>query len=60
MATRQGFSDELLIFGSKLPWRVAVFSAVAAFAGFHIVAAQTSSPATGTTPFSDEVIKMCK
>ena len=36
MARRQGFLDDLLIFGSKLPWRVAVFSAVVAFAGFPL------------------------
>jgi restriction system protein len=49
MARRQGFFDELMIVGSKLPWRVAVFSAAIAFAALHIVAVQTSSPATGTT-----------
>jgi hypothetical protein len=49
MARRQGFFDELMIVGSKLPWRVTVFSAAIAFAGLHIVAVQTSSPATGTT-----------
>jgi restriction system protein len=49
MARRQGFFDDLLIIGSKLPWQVAVFSAVIAFAGFHIVDVQTSPPATGTT-----------
>jgi restriction system protein len=49
MARRQGFLDDLMIIGSKLPWRVAVFSAVVAFVGLHVVAVQTSSPATGTT-----------
>jgi len=49
MARRQGFFDELLIIGSKLPWRVATFSAVPIFVGLHVVAVQTSSPATGTT-----------
>jgi hypothetical protein len=49
MATRQGFLRYLLIFGSKLPWRVAVFSAVSHSPVFHIVAVQTSSPATGTS-----------
>jgi hypothetical protein len=49
MARRQGFLDDLVIFGSKLPWRVTVFSAVGIFVGLHIVAVQTSSPATGTT-----------
>jgi hypothetical protein len=28
MARRQGFFDESLIIGSKLPWRVATFSTV--------------------------------
>ena len=49
MARRQGFLDDLLIFGSKLPWQVAVLSAVGTFVGLHVVAVQTSSPATGTT-----------
>ena len=49
MARRQGFFDDLVIFGSKLPWRVAVLSAVGTFVGLHIVSVQTSSPATGTT-----------
>jgi hypothetical protein len=49
MARRQGFFDELLIIGSKLPWRVAIFSAIGIFVGLHVVAVQTSSPATGTT-----------
>ena len=49
MARRQGFFDDLVIFGSKLPWRVAAFSAVGTFIGLHVVAVQTSSPATGTT-----------
>ena len=48
MATRQGFFDDLVIFGSKLPWRVAAFSAAGTFVGLHVVAVQTSSPATGT------------
>jgi hypothetical protein len=50
MARCQGFVDDLVIIGYKLPWRVAVFSAVGTFVGLHIVAVQTSSPATGTTP----------
>ena len=49
MAKRQAFFDDLMEFGSKLPWQVAVLSAVGAFAGLHMVAAQTSSPVTGTT-----------
>jgi restriction system protein len=49
MAERQGFFDDLVIFGSKLPWRVAALSAVSTFVGLHVVAVQTSSPATGTT-----------
>ena len=49
MAKRQAFFDDLMEFGSKLPWRVAVLSAVGAFVGLHVVAVQTSSPVTGTT-----------
>jgi hypothetical protein len=49
MARRQGFFDDLMIFGSKLPWRMAVFSAVGVFIGLHVVAVQTSSSATETT-----------
>ena len=49
MARRLGFLDELMIIGSKLRWRVAVFSAVVIYVGLHVVAVQTSSPATGTT-----------
>ena len=48
MARRQGFFDDLVIFGSKLPWRVATFSAVRIFVGLRVAAVQTSSPATGT------------
>jgi restriction system protein len=49
MAKRQAFFDDLMEFGSRLPWRVAVLSAVGAFVGLHVVAVQTSSPVTGTT-----------
>jgi restriction system protein len=49
MARRQASFDDLLDIGSKLPWRVAVLSAVCIYVGLHVVAAQTSSPATGTT-----------
>ncbi len=49
MAKRQGFLDDLMTFGSKLPWRVAVLSAGCIFIGLDIVVVQTSSPATGTT-----------
>jgi restriction system protein len=49
MARRQAFFDELMEFGSTLPWRVAVVSAVGAFIGLHVVAVKTSSPVTGTT-----------
>jgi hypothetical protein len=49
MVRRQGFFDELMLFGSKLPWRAAVFSAVVAFAGLHMIAIETTSPATETT-----------
>jgi hypothetical protein len=49
MARYQGSFDELLIIGSKLPWRVATCSAIGIFVGLHVVAVQTSSPATGTT-----------
>jgi restriction system protein len=49
MATRQGFFDDLIIIGSKLPWRVAAFSAVGIYVGLHMVAVQTSAPPTETT-----------
>ena len=49
MASRQGFLDELMIIGSKLPWSVAVLSALVLYVGLHLVAVQTAAPAAGTT-----------
>ena len=49
MARRQAFFDDLMEIGSKLPWRVAVLSAIGAYVGLHVVALKTSSPVTGTT-----------
>jgi len=49
MARRQGFVDDLLEIGCKLPRQVAILLAVGLFVGLHVVAAQTSSRAAGTT-----------
>ena len=49
MARRKALLDDLMEFGSKLPWRVAVLLAVGAFLAFHFLAITTSPPATGTT-----------
>jgi Topoisomerase DNA binding C4 zinc finger len=44
MAKRQAFFDEIMEFGSKLPWRIAVLLAIGTFVGLHVLALQTSSP----------------
>jgi len=49
MARRQAFFDELMEFGCKLPWRVAVLLAIAAYLVLHFSAIKTSPLATGTT-----------
>ena len=49
MARRQASFGDLMEFGSKLPWRVAVLLAVSSFVGFHFLAITTSSPAAETT-----------
>lgn len=49
MARRLSFFDDLMEFGCKLPWRVAVLLACGAFLVFHVIAITTSPPATGTT-----------
>lgn len=49
MARRKALLDDLMEFGTKLPWRVAVLLAGGAFLAFHFLAITTSPPATGTT-----------
>jgi restriction system protein len=49
MARRQGFFDDLMDIGSKLPWRVVVLSAGGAFTVLHVIAFETAPLVTGTT-----------
>jgi restriction system protein len=49
MARRQGFFDDLMDIGSKLPWRVVVLSAGGAFIVLHVITFETAPLATGTT-----------
>jgi len=49
MATRQGFFDDLMHIGVKLPWRAAVLFAAGSFLVFHFLAISTSAPAATTT-----------
>jgi restriction system protein len=49
MARRQGFFDDLMHMGVKLPWRAAVLLAAGAFLLLHLIAVGTSAPATTTT-----------
>jgi restriction system protein len=49
MARRQASFDDLMEFGSKLSWRVAVLLAVGSFLVFHFLAITTSPPAAETT-----------
>jgi restriction system protein len=44
MARRQGFFDDLLSIGLKLPWRVGVAAAVVIFVALHVVAIYTQAP----------------
>lgn len=41
MAKGQAFFDDLMEFGSKLPWRVAALLAVGSFLVFHFLAIMT-------------------
>ena len=44
MARRQGFFDDLMSIGLKLPWKVGVAAAVVIFATLHVVAVYTQTP----------------
>jgi restriction system protein len=44
MARRQGFFDDLMSIGLKLPWKVGVAAAVVIFVALHIVAIYTQAP----------------
>jgi restriction system protein len=49
MARRQGFFDDLMSIGLKLPWKVGVAAAVVIFVTLHVVAIYTQAPVTATT-----------
>jgi len=49
MARRQGFFDDLMSIGLKLPWKVALAAAVVIFVALHGVAIYTETPVTTTT-----------
>jgi restriction system protein len=49
MARRQGFFEDLMSIGLKLPWKVALAAAVVIFAALHVVAVYTQTPVTTTT-----------
>jgi hypothetical protein len=44
MARRQGFFDDLMSIGLKLPWKVGVAAAVVIFVMLHVVAIYTQPP----------------
>ena len=44
MARRQGFFDDLMSIGLKLPWKVGVAAAVIIFVTLHVVATYTQTP----------------
>jgi restriction system protein len=44
MARRQGFFDDLMSIGLKLPWKVGVTAAVVIFVALHVVAVYTQTP----------------
>jgi restriction system protein len=44
MARRQGFFDDLMSIGLKLPWKVGVAAAVVIFVTLHVVAIYTQAP----------------
>ena len=44
MARRQGFFDDLMSIGLKLPWKGGVAAAVVIFVTLHIVAIYTQAP----------------
>jgi restriction system protein len=49
MARRQGFFDDLMSIGLKLPWKVGVAAAVVIFVALHVVATYTGAPVTAST-----------
>jgi restriction system protein len=44
MARRQGFFDDLMSIGLKLPWKVGVAAAVIIFVTLHVIAVYTQAP----------------
>jgi len=49
MARRQGFFDDLMSIGLKLPWKVGVAAAVVIFVALHVVAVYTQTPVSAKT-----------
>jgi restriction system protein len=49
MARRQGFFDDLMSLGLKLPWKVGVAAAVVIFVVLHVVAVYTQTPVSAKT-----------
>jgi restriction system protein len=49
MARRQGFFDDLISIGLKLPWKMALTAAVVIFVALHVVAIYTQTPVATTT-----------
>jgi restriction system protein len=49
MAGREGFFDDLIHIGLKLPWRTAVFVAAGSFLVLHFIAISTLAPAATAT-----------
>jgi restriction system protein len=49
MARRQGFFDDLMSIGLKLPWKVGLAAAIVVFITLHVVAIQTQNPVTAST-----------
>jgi restriction system protein len=49
MAKRQGFLDDLMSIGLKLPWKVGVAAAAVIFVALHVVATYTQAPVNATS-----------
>jgi restriction system protein len=49
MARRQGFFDDLMTIGLKLPWKVGLAAAVIIFVALHAVAVYTQAPVVAST-----------
>jgi len=49
MARRQGFFDDLMSIGLKLPWKVGVATAVVIFVTLHVVAVYTQAPVSANS-----------